>query len=133
MLIHKKVNFWSWQQNMVHSAGAKLLKLYSYYGPTFTGPKLSQIWARLNHRENYVDRITFQFQGKVKQSRLSTEVEAALGIVAGGDQEVSEDGQLVLGEGLLVLRPVVLVGSLEVLEDFFNRGRYRDGVMEVIC
>ena len=51
---------------------------------------------------------------KVKQSRLSTEAEA-LGIVAGGDEEVCEDGQLVLGERLLVLRPVVLVGSLEVL------------------
>merc|ERR1719234_298267 len=56
MLIHhKKVNFWSWQQNMVHSAGAKLLKLYSYYWPTFTGPKLSQIWAKLNPEEDYVD------------------------------------------------------------------------------
>ena len=52
---------------------------------------------------------------KVKQSRLSTEAEA-LGIVAGRDEEVSEDGQLVLGERLLVLRPVVLVGSLEVLQ-----------------
>ena len=52
---------------------------------------------------------------KVKQSRLSTEAEA-LGIVAGGDKEVCQDGQLVLGERLLVLRPVVLVGSLEVLQ-----------------
>jgi len=65
MLIHKKVNFWSWQQNMVHSAGAKLLKLYSYYGPTFTGPKLSQIWARLNHKEDYVDRKTSILSTKV--------------------------------------------------------------------
>ena len=86
---------------------------------------------------------------KVKQSRLSTEAEA-LCIVAGRDEEVCEDGQLVLGERLLVLRPVVLVGSLEVLqknivqllivqhdiahlEDFFDGGRYGDGVMEMIC
>jgi len=56
MLIHhKKVNFWSWQQNMVHGAGAKLLKLNSNYGPTFTRPRLSQIWAKLNHKEDYVD------------------------------------------------------------------------------
>ena len=50
-----------------------------------------------------------------RKVRLSTEAEA-LGIVAGGDEEVREDGQLVFGERLLVLRPVVLVGSLEVLQ-----------------
>ena len=56
--------------------------------------------------------ITLALSRKVKQS---TEAEA-LSIVAGGDEEVCEDGQLVLGERLLVLRPVVLVGSLEVLQ-----------------
>ena len=50
-----------------------------------------------------------------RKVRLSTEAEA-LGIVAGGDEEVCEDGQLVLCERLLVLCPVVLVGSLEVLQ-----------------
>ena len=58
---------------------------------------------------------TLVLSRKVKQPRLSTEAEA-LGIVAGGDEEVCEDGQLVFGERLLVLRPVVLVGSLEVLQ-----------------
>ena len=58
---------------------------------------------------------TLVLSRKVKQPRLSTEAEA-LGIVAGGDKEVCQDGQLVLGERLLVLCPVVLVGSLEVLK-----------------
>ena len=53
---------------------------------------------------------------KVKQSRFSTVAEA-LGIVAGRDEEVCKDSQLVLGECLFVLCPVVLVGSLEVLQN----------------
>ena len=76
---------------------------------------MSQIWA--GHKETYrQDNVNpGKFHRKVKQSKLSTVAEA-LGIVAGGDEEVCEDGQLVLGERLLVLCPVVLVGSLEVLQ-----------------
>ena len=39
-----------------------------------------------------------------------------LRIVARRHEEVGEDSQLVLRQPLLVLRPVVLVGSLEVLK-----------------
>ena len=42
------------------------------------------------------------------------------GVVARRHQEVCEDRELVLGELLLVLLPVVLVGPLEVLQGLLN-------------
>ena len=54
------------------------------------------------------------------------------GVVAGRHQEVGEDTELVLSQLLLVLRPVVLVGSLEVLEDVLDGGGHGLGVVEVV-
>jgi len=45
-----------------------------------------------------------------------------LGVVAGRDEEVCQDGELVLRQLLPVLRPVVLVRPLELLEDGLDGG-----------
>ena len=54
------------------------------------------------------------------------------GVIAGRYEEVGENTELVLCQLLFVLGPVILVGSLEVLEDILDGGRYRLGVMEML-
>ena len=54
------------------------------------------------------------------------------GVIAGRNEEVGEDTQLVLSQFLFVLGPVILVGSLEVLKDILDGGRYWRGVMQVV-
>ena len=56
----------------------------------------------------------------------------SLGIVAGGDQEVGQLSQLVLGEGGAVLCPVVSVGPLPVLDSLLDGGGDGLLVMEVV-
>ena len=47
-------------------------------------------------------------------------MELWLGVVAGRNQQISQDGQLVVGKLHLVLVPVVLVGPLEVLQTLLD-------------
>ena len=47
---------------------------------------------------------------------------AVSGVVARADQQICQLAQLILGEGSLVLGPVVLVRPLELLEDGLDGG-----------
>ena len=58
---------------------------------------------------------------------------SCLGIVAGGDQEVGQLGQLVLSEGRAVLRPVVRVSPLPVLDCLLDGGGDGLFVMEMVA
>ena len=60
------------------------------------------------------------------------EVRMCSGVVARRYQEVGKDTELVLCQLLFVLGPVILVGSLEVLEDILDGGRDGLGVVEML-
>ncbi len=48
-------------------------------------------------------------------------------VIARRDEQVRQHGQLVLGETLLVLLPVVLVGALELLKGLLHARLQREG------